>query len=336
MIYPTIMKYFNQSQADENARYKSWEHCHRAFLENRVYTNDGQVDYLALHLAFYLASWGMLRGGSFLLQKDYRIHLPVVTIIQESRYAKLWDCSVESLQDDSTIDLILECGERIKAAYKEKIRIVNDKIVDGVEASPTLITKILLGTFGCTPAYDRYFVKGYDLIGLKHDRYGRKSLHELADFYKENLEFTRAMEEISRYGIYYPPAKLIDMYFWQTGYDYENGGEKPEMQEAEPVKQVVVKQQYEIVDQGQRRERGSIKAVVEQHLQKLLEEAARNGDEYVEVVSGEVAKAVGIKNRFPAITYAMKKFMRDGDVVVHSTPSGKSSTERIRYLTMRK
>lgn len=325
MVYKTIMKYFNQSRADENARYKSWEHCHRAFLENRVYANDSQVDYLALHLAFYLASWGMLRGGSFLLQKDYRIHQPVVTIIQDPRYAKLWDCSAESLQDDATIDQILECGERIKAAYKDKTRIVNDKIVDGVEASPTLITKILLGTFGCTPAYDRYFVLGYDLSGLKHDRFGRKSLHRIADFYDKNPEFNRAMEEISRLEIYYPPAKLIDMYFWQTGYDYENGGEKLKVEES--VIEVVTKPS----EPDQRRERGIIKTAVEQYLQSMIEEAARNGDEYIEVVSLDLAKAVGIMNRLPSICDAMKGFMRDNDVVVHSTPSGKSSTERVRY-----
>lgn len=335
MVYDTIMKYFGQIQTDENARYKSWEHCHRAFLDNRIYSSDSQVDYLALHLAFYLASWGMLRGKSFLLQKDYRINLPVVTIIQEPQYSRLWDCSAESLQNDATIDLILECGERIKAAYKEKTSIVNDKTINGVEASSTLITKILLGTFGCTPAYDRYFVKGYDLAGLKHDRFGRRSLHELALFYKGNPEFTRALEEISRLGICYPPAKLIDMYFWQKGYDYENGGEKLEMQEAEPVKQVVVKQQNEAVDQGQRRERGSIKAAVEQHLQNLLDEASRNGDECVEVVSLDLAKAIGIKDRMPSICGAMQGFMRNGDVVVHSTLSGKSSTERVRYYVSR-
>lgn len=35
-------------------------------------------DYLSLQLAYYLASWGMLRGSSFLLWKDYKIHIPMV------------------------------------------------------------------------------------------------------------------------------------------------------------------------------------------------------------------------------------------------------------------
>lgn len=39
--------------------------------------NDVNLDYLSLQLAFYLASWGMYRGSSFLLQKYYRVHIHV-------------------------------------------------------------------------------------------------------------------------------------------------------------------------------------------------------------------------------------------------------------------
>lgn len=38
---------------DSNHRFKSWEYCYTAF------GNLDSVDYLSLHLAFYLASWGM-------------------------------------------------------------------------------------------------------------------------------------------------------------------------------------------------------------------------------------------------------------------------------------
>ena len=46
------------------------------------FNND--VDYLTLQLAFYLASWGMYRGSSELLQKDYLIHEPIVEIIRSN------------------------------------------------------------------------------------------------------------------------------------------------------------------------------------------------------------------------------------------------------------
>ena len=47
----------------------SWRHCYKAFYENRNKTDEQTLDYLSLHLAFYLASWRIYRGSSFLLQK---------------------------------------------------------------------------------------------------------------------------------------------------------------------------------------------------------------------------------------------------------------------------
>ena len=37
---------------------------------------------------------------------------------------------------------------------------VSEKFSTKNNLSETLITKILMGTLGCVPAYDRYFVKG--------------------------------------------------------------------------------------------------------------------------------------------------------------------------------
>ena len=85
MALQLIKDYFNETMEDEHGRYLSWKHCYRAFGENRNKTDDLTVDYLALHLAFYLASWGMYRGSSFLLQKDYKVHIPVVHIVQEEK-----------------------------------------------------------------------------------------------------------------------------------------------------------------------------------------------------------------------------------------------------------
>lgn len=64
-----IRTYFNETIKDSHGRYLSWCHCYNAFKENRSNRDEKTVDYLALHLAFYLASWGMYRGSSFLLQK---------------------------------------------------------------------------------------------------------------------------------------------------------------------------------------------------------------------------------------------------------------------------
>ena len=62
---------------DSNHRFKSWEYCYTAF------GNLDSVDYLSLHLAFYLASWGMYRGSCGILWKDYTIHMDAVNIIRK-------------------------------------------------------------------------------------------------------------------------------------------------------------------------------------------------------------------------------------------------------------
>lgn len=46
------------------------EHCYKCFHDARN-NSTPDLDYLSLQLAFYLASWGMYREASFLLQKDY-------------------------------------------------------------------------------------------------------------------------------------------------------------------------------------------------------------------------------------------------------------------------
>src|ERR1700724_165165 len=49
-------------------RDRSWEHCYRYFRSADASTIRKDHDQAALQLGFYLASWGMYRGSSFLLQ----------------------------------------------------------------------------------------------------------------------------------------------------------------------------------------------------------------------------------------------------------------------------
>ena len=54
-------------RAVPNARYLSWEHCYKVFAPHIGKSpTDKDADFLALHLGFYLASWGMYRASSFL------------------------------------------------------------------------------------------------------------------------------------------------------------------------------------------------------------------------------------------------------------------------------
>ena len=77
--------FYGELRSDANGRYRSWEHCYKCFYDARNNPNC-DYDYLSLQLAFYLASWGMYRGSSFLLQKDYRVHIPVVEELLKTQY----------------------------------------------------------------------------------------------------------------------------------------------------------------------------------------------------------------------------------------------------------
>lgn len=71
LIIQSATSYYNDLKKDENGRYRSWEHCYSNFMNARG-KQEVDYDYLSLQLAFYLASWGMYRESSFLLQKDYK------------------------------------------------------------------------------------------------------------------------------------------------------------------------------------------------------------------------------------------------------------------------
>ena len=90
----------------------------------------------------------------------------------------------------------------------------------GSQVSPVLITKILLGTLGCVPAYDTFFEKGVRYLGLEEKNYNEDSLLELADFYEEhNDRLEEARRGMQCEDLIYPQMKLLDMGFWQIGFD---------------------------------------------------------------------------------------------------------------------
>lgn len=211
-----IRDYSQVTIKDAHGRYMSWQHCYKAFTENRNKTDPQTIDFLALHLAFYLASWGMYRGSSFLFQKDYKVHTPIVQMLQQEKYAPLQGISAENLCKASKLTLLEEISARIKTCYAEE-----KPSFEGVpnNATDTLVTKILLGTLGCVPAFDRYYVQAVKKHHISSGQYGSVSVHRIAKFYCDHLEeFEKLRRELSCCGVEYPPMKLMDMCFWQDAY----------------------------------------------------------------------------------------------------------------------
>ena len=194
-----ILKYLEENQIPFN-RYNSWNHCYEAFGNIR----DSKL--LSLHLGFYLASWGMYRGSSQLLQKDYLVHEGAVKIIDEFGDLR---CSPKREVEAKDITRIITLIFELRNHYS---------IILGVQPSDTLISKVILGTLGCLPAFDRYFCDGVKKENLVFRSITKKSLENLFSYMEEKKEeLSRIQSQHAE--IYYPNMKLIDTYFWQIGYE---------------------------------------------------------------------------------------------------------------------
>ncbi len=213
----TIRAYQTEGEHD---RYRSWEHCYRYFQEAGPRGLLADPKNAALQLAFYLASWGMYRGSSFLLQFAYTIHIPLIHTIAAKRFSDLWKIDMGSDQSHSEmIPIVLELMNDVREAYRPFAEENNSRV-----PSDTLVTKIVLGTFGCVPACDQFFLVGIKRQGIKYSTVNKLFLDRMLEFCQENLkELQREQKRIAkRDGLKYPLMKLIDMHFWQWGSKHEN------------------------------------------------------------------------------------------------------------------
>ena len=223
LVIDATQRFYNDLKDDPHARYRSWEHCYLSFYKARK-KQEVDEDYLSLQLSFYLASWGMYRGSSFLLQKDYKIHIPVVKEILDSKYDSLSGITCCDLKKEYNQERLKELSAFIKDYhYKVRKSVKAQEIKNDI--SDTLITKILMGTLGCVPAYDRYFTDGLKLYNRVTNNknlsatFNEKGFNKLIEFcknYEKELNKLDLRLKIDK-TIKYPLMKKIDMYFWNLG-----------------------------------------------------------------------------------------------------------------------
>lgn len=199
---------YDSIATDPNHRYLSWEYCHKAFKQYRQNRDEAAEDLLCLHLAWYLASWGMLRN-SFLMQKDYKIHAAVVKLIYLPEWDALWDITADKMAQEWYANRIVKLCEAITEAY----------VASGAGIpTETLLTKILLGTIGCAPAYDRYFKKALAITGAAPQTCSVRSLMALGKLYIDRKDEFESLRKHCSDRVEYPAAKVIDMCFFEYGF----------------------------------------------------------------------------------------------------------------------
>lgn len=226
-------------QYNGHNRSNSWEFCHETFKKysEKKHLSEEDYDFLAVHLAFYLASWGMYRASSFLLRLDYRIHIDAIRIMMSKDYLNLFNANLYEENEKEYIKMLFGNGNAVGvyAELNNYYKVIRDEINKHRkrkhyedEASETLITKILLGVYGCVPAYDRYFKDGIGLFG------GQKHLNSSGKAIWQNnskgllyiLNKTELGNEIKNGNIVstyanYPFMKKVDMYFYLLGQSIE-------------------------------------------------------------------------------------------------------------------
>src|SRR5665647_3561673 len=225
LIIQSAESFDKQLKSDPNGRYRSWDYCYKQFHNARNNPN-ANIDCLSLHLSFYLASWGMYRGSSFLLQKDYRIHIPVIQEILKEKYNPLFGIECVELRKIENQQLLIELNNFLDDYYNA-VRSSVKEIKTPVKISDTLITKILMGTLGCVPSYDRYFVAGVKNQKITTGIYNIPSILKLIDFYESNKELLEQTRKgLNAEGLPYPQMKMLDMGFWQIGFEIDSDDDK--------------------------------------------------------------------------------------------------------------
>lgn len=148
---------------------------------------------------------------------DYRVHIPVANMILCPKYDVLLGADYKVLLDEDNQAILWELSKNLEEYYKGiRCQVKGENIKTPV--SKTLITKILMGTLGCVPAYDEYFIKGIIKEKVAKGTYNKESVKSLARFYeKYNEKFDAERCNWRVEGIEYPQMKLLDMGFWQMG-----------------------------------------------------------------------------------------------------------------------
>ena len=206
------------SEGVQHPRSQSYDHCYNYFADTADPTAD--MEKSCAVLGFYLASWGMYRGSSYLLKYTNSANLiPVVEYVAENRSA-LSAIDVDSYTDDN-IAAVLDAYRAIKIAVFQ----------DGRHWHITLVTKIMVAVFGCVPAFDSSFLRGFRTVLSRGESVSRntlnaRSLARVADFYQANQVDVDALHHESRTVAFggstvtahkLTKAKILDMYCFDLG-----------------------------------------------------------------------------------------------------------------------
>jgi hypothetical protein len=212
-IHDVIAKFQRNNNPED--RYASFDYCYRYFLTSSSDELIDDVERSCLVIGFYLASWGMLRGSSFLLNKSIKHYEPLIKYIA-SLNKNVWQIDIDNYTKENK-EIICEIYKKIK-----------ENVIENGNSHLTLTTKIMLGVFGFVPAFDNYFGNTFRNIftdcGFRSiNNHSLECIKKFYDYNKIDIDnladqsFVTDFISGDKTNHQYTKAKIIDMYGFTKG-----------------------------------------------------------------------------------------------------------------------
>lgn len=204
-----------QNNLNPFSRDMSFDYCYNYFKDLQ-YLKQHDMEKSCLVLGFYLGNWGMFRN-SFLQQTSLRHYEKVIEYISKTKI-DYWQIDLDNYE--ANMDKLQEIYKQIGTAIKSN---------QARDPTQTLITKIMLGVYGCVPALDDNFLTGFNTIFQGKDRLNgniEHNLNQLQKFYaanKQDIDLlssswkTRDVYSGEFTTTNYPKSKIVDLYGYKRG-----------------------------------------------------------------------------------------------------------------------
>lgn len=211
-----------QHLTSENGRLRSWDSCYLFFQNNfDALASSSPSEELLQHaeaeLGFYLASYGMYRSSTVLFHHNHSVYRPIIKRLFKVASKQGIRPYVPIVSAKTIKDLFNETREGFKESGLN------------IQSEKTLFTKILMGLFGCIPAFDSKFQESIKKFKSKNSKntlikqltVGLKTgpqtwidfanAPEVQEFFKDICpEFIDENARVKKY----PIMRVIDLYFW--------------------------------------------------------------------------------------------------------------------------
>lgn len=208
---------FDAKREREKQRYVSFDLCYRYFQSHRgeLSSTDKAVEISCMYLWSYLASWGMLRNNGLINYSPIALK-PLMQYLDKIKSSSIWGMDFDQYDKELVFEIFIALTELLGEIFN-------------ITPTITLVTKIMLGIFGCIPAFDRFFTKVFHSLNNKgftsNHSLKKQDVDTLLQFYGSHKKAFDKMKQtihmIDSNGKEtketYSIAKLIDMFGFEYG-----------------------------------------------------------------------------------------------------------------------